>query len=54
MNLFKVEDSFLNCELPNNRLYNFEGNLTLKGYPKTLSISNKNILLRGSILKSST
>ena len=49
--ILKVEDSFLNCELPNDRIYNFVGNLTLKGYPKKLSISNKNILLRGTVLK---
>ena len=51
MNLLKVEDSFCNCEVPNKILYNFEGNLTLKGFPKTLSISNENMLLRGSVLK---
>ena len=51
MNLLKVEESFFSCELPNNWLYNFEGNLALKGYPPNLSVNNKNILLRGSVLK---
>ena len=51
MNLLKVEEPFFSYELPNNWLYNFEGNLALKGYPKNLSVNSKNILLRGSVLK---
>ena len=40
MNLLKVENSFCNCELPNNLIYKFEGSLKLKGHPKTLQIEN--------------
>ena len=46
-----MEDSVLNCEIPNNRLYTFEGNINLRGFPRLLSIDNNNILLRGSVLK---
>ena len=38
------------CEQPNQRLYNFDGNITLEGGP-AIPLSNEQILLRGAQLK---
>lgn len=52
---FETPESFdslkavVNCELPNNRLYNFEGNLTFDN--KVHPIGVKQILLRGAMLR---
>ncbi|KAJ3450981.1 putative phospholipid-transporting atpase [Anaeramoeba flamelloides] len=42
-------DMTINCELPNNRLYNFDGNMVWNDQKE--SLSNKQILLRGCMLK---
>jgi hypothetical protein len=39
----------LNCEGPNNSIYNFEGAINLKG--QMLSLGADNLLLRGSIIR---
>ena len=38
------------CEVPNNRLYVFEGTLHLASGEK-MSVSNKNVILRGSVVR---
>lgn len=47
----KLDESSLLTELPNNKLYNFDGSLKMKGYPRNIAVDNKAILLRGSMLK---
>jgi len=49
--LSKFDESSLQTEQPNNRLYVFEGLLKLKGHPRSLAVDNQAILLRGSVLK---
>ncbi len=39
------------CELPNNRLYRFEGSLRIAGHADEVPLSNSNVLLRGSVLR---
>lgn len=39
----------IKCEPPNERIYNFEGNLTTEN--ECLSLDNSNLLLRGAVLK---
>lgn len=46
LNAFK---GTVNCELPNNRLYNFEGNLTFNS--RVYPVGVKQILLRGAMLR---
>ena len=47
----KLDDSNLLTELPNNKLYSFEGSLKLKGYPRNIAVDINSVLLRGSTLK---
>ena len=39
------------CEQPNNKLYNFTGNIKIDPDPKPIPLDVENILLRGAILK---
>jgi phospholipid-transporting ATPase len=39
------------CELPNNRLYRFEGSLRLDGHADEISVSHSNVILRGCVLR---
>jgi magnesium-transporting ATPase (P-type) len=41
----------VDCEAPNNRLYVFQGALTLESSGATISVSNKNLLLRGCVVR---
>ncbi|KAG2378980.1 hypothetical protein C9374_007618 [Naegleria lovaniensis] len=41
----------VNCEQPNNKLYNFTGNIKIDPDPKPIALDVENILLRGAILK---
>jgi len=47
----KLDESSLLTELPNNKLYNFDGSLKVKGHPRNIAVDNNAILLRGSMLK---
>lgn len=46
----KNTQGVVECEGPNNRLYEFSGTLKMTGKP-TLALYNDQVLLRGSILK---
>ncbi|EFC47189.1 predicted protein, partial [Naegleria gruberi] len=41
----------INCEQPNNKLYNFTGNIKIDPDPKPIALDVENVLLRGAILK---
>jgi phospholipid-transporting ATPase len=41
----------LTCELPNNRLYQFEGSLQLDSHADPIAISHSNVILRGCVLR---
>ena len=47
----QFQGAVVKCEPPNKRLYQFTGNLYLKGNPEPVSISPASILLRGCILR---
>jgi len=49
--IHKFDEAVLQAELPNNRLYVFDGSLKIKGHPRNISIDNHSIMLRGSMLK---
>ena len=41
----------LQCELPNARLYVFDGSISVDGQSTALPLSNKNLLLRGCVVR---
>ena len=41
----------INCELPNNAIYKFEGNIEISTLPNRVSLSAENMVLRGSSLR---
>jgi len=42
---------YLQCEIPNDQIYKFEGSYTLENQRKKISIGSENLLLRGSSLR---
>ncbi len=41
----------INCELPNNAIYKFEGNIEISTMPNRISLGADNMVLRGSSLR---
>lgn len=50
-NIFECLKGYLQCEVPNDQIYKFEGSYTLHNQKKKVSLSSENLLLRGSSLR---
>jgi magnesium-transporting ATPase (P-type) len=44
-------DGFVQCEIPNDQIYKFEGSYTLTDAKRKVSLNSEHILLRGSSLR---